>query len=207
MNERGYTLLALLAVLIAGALYLGAAMPNYKFEARRLKEDEMVFRGQQIAEAIYRFRRATNRYPTQIEELVEGVSVGTKQFHFLRAHAAKDPLSPDGNWRFVHPGDPVILKWLAAMASSGRIPPPELQQLVAGTVSGSAGSTVDTGPIIGVTSKARGQTIKLHSDIFFGLDSYEDWFFYYVPPQLQQQPNQGNPAGISQPQGGGQQRP
>lgn len=143
-----------------------------------------------------------------MEELVEGVTVGTKQFHFLRAHAVKDPLSGDGKWRLVHPGDPVILKWLAALASSGRVPPLELQQLVAGSISGSAGSTVDSGPIVGVTSKAKGQTIRLHSDLFFGLDNYEDWFFYYVPPQLQQQPNPGNPGGTPvRPQGGGPQRP
>ena len=43
---------------------------------RRENEAEMMFRGQELARAIYRFRKDQNRLPNQLDELIEPGSKG-----------------------------------------------------------------------------------------------------------------------------------
>lgn len=112
-GERGYMLVGLLAAMTISMIVLAAAAPQIKFENQREREEEMLWRGQQIAVALqqYSIARAA-QFPNTLEELVEGVNVGVKKMRFLRPHALCDPMSPctpgKSNWRLVHPGDPVI---------------------------------------------------------------------------------------------------
>src|SRR5688572_6709577 len=92
-GERGYALVSLLAMMTIMALVLVTAVPNVRLQAQRAMEEEAIWRGEQVAEAIRLFTRARNRLPTSIDELLEGIPVGVQKVQILRPVAARDPLS------------------------------------------------------------------------------------------------------------------
>ena len=113
-SEAGYGLVALLAVMTVFALFAMAVAPSIRQQSQREKEKEAIFRGDQIAEAIreyYRYRAAVNNargdqaLPTSMDQLLQGVPIpgGSKSRQILRASAALDPLSLEGEWRVIHP--------------------------------------------------------------------------------------------------------
>src|SRR5919202_346154 len=75
-GEAGYTLVALLAVMTIIAAFAAAAAPNIKQQAQRSREEEAIFRGEEVAEAIRLYVRYTGRLPTSIEDLRKGVTRG-----------------------------------------------------------------------------------------------------------------------------------
>jgi type II secretory pathway pseudopilin PulG len=121
VNQRGYLLVGLLAMMTISLIVMAAAMPQLKFEAQREHEEEMLWRGQQVAKALELYSSANgSRLPTTLEELVEGNTVlGGKKIHYLRPHALCDPMSPctpgKSNWRIVRRGDPVISSMIASL--------------------------------------------------------------------------------------------
>ena len=100
-GERGYSLVALMAAVAIMLVLLAAATPSWRYLAKNDREEELLFRGGEIADAIQRYqRRNGNALPASLEVLVKG--------RFLR-RAYKDPISKDGKWRFIRPGDTVAL--------------------------------------------------------------------------------------------------
>ncbi len=95
-GERGYAMAALLVTLAVMAVLMSVAMPVWRQEARREKEAELVFRGEQYARAVALYRRknqqAGNVYPPSIEALIEG--------RYLRKKY-KDPMTKDGEFALV----------------------------------------------------------------------------------------------------------
>ncbi|MGH9327781.1 MAG: hypothetical protein ACRD2B_14020, partial [Terriglobia bacterium] len=92
----GYALLVLMIMVAVMLISLTAALPSVYQQGQREREEETIFRGEQYARAIYLFHRALGRYPTSVKELLN-----TNGVHYLRK-AYRDPLSPNGRWRFVH---------------------------------------------------------------------------------------------------------
>src|SRR3989442_4699221 len=92
-GETGYTLVALLALMTLMAMFAAAAAPSIVQQAQREREKEAIFRGEQVADAIrvyygYRVRivgggNAQAALPTSIDQLLEGVPVGTKKRQIL----------------------------------------------------------------------------------------------------------------------------
>src|SRR5213082_3277438 len=78
-GERGYALIALLAVMSIMALVLVSAAPSIKQQTQRSLEEEAIWRGEQVAEAIRLFARGARRLPTSMDELLEGYQVGVKR--------------------------------------------------------------------------------------------------------------------------------
>ncbi len=113
-KEHGYAMMVgLMATLTISIIGLNAAAPQVAFDSQREREEELLWRGAQVAQALLSYRSARGgQLPTTLEELVEGVNTGVKKIRFLRPHALCDPLLPctpgKSNWRLVHPGDPVI---------------------------------------------------------------------------------------------------
>ena len=118
IHERGYAMMiGLMATLTISIIGLNAAAPQVAFDAQREREEELLWRGSQIAQALLVYRGARGgQLPTTLEELVEGVNTGVKKIRFLRRHALCDPMLPctpgKSNWRLVHPGDPVIAEMM-----------------------------------------------------------------------------------------------
>jgi len=86
-GERGFLMVALLVGMAVAAVYMTAALPAWRQQAQREKEEELIFRGKQYARAIMLYQdknRGVN--PPDIDVLVSQ--------HFLRKKW-KDPITGD----------------------------------------------------------------------------------------------------------------
>ena len=195
--ERGYAMAALIVGLAVMAVLMTVAMPVWKQMAQREKEEELVFRGEQIAHSIGMFQRKTaNAYPPNLDVLV--------QQKFLRKKY-KDPITNDdfvplantqgAGQRGAQPGQ-------QGAGQQGRG-----QQPAQGAAT--PGGAAVVGGIIGVTSKSTDTSIRLYK----GRSHYNEWAFIYTPPA--QAPGAGGAGGVGAPgqrgrgpqQGQGQQGP
>ena len=198
-NERGYTLVALMALMALLALFALAAAPGIQQQAQREREKEAIFRGEQVADAIrlyyvYRGQQGTNSLPTDIDQLLEGIQIPgrTKKLQILRAEAAHDPLSKDGEWRRISPTSEDFRDFLQALVvySGGVAPTPRrefsgLANLIPKFTNvldvkpeddapGDDDPSSDTsGPFIGVASRSRRDSVVT----FYGIDRHDEWIF------------------------------
>ncbi len=88
----GYTLAGLLVVLIVLEVAIAAALPLWSAAAQRDREEEMIFRGLQYAEAIRLFQERHGRLPVGLKEIVE-----TKEPRILR-QAWINPIEENDGW-------------------------------------------------------------------------------------------------------------
>ncbi|HTP44737.1 MAG TPA: hypothetical protein VMJ13_09230 [Candidatus Acidoferrum sp.] len=97
-GERGYALLMAFALTLMLLVASTAMIANIRIEAKRQREDEAIWRGEQYVRAIRLYYHKVGHYPQNLDEL----SKGLPQLHFLR-QAYKDPLNKsDGAWRFIY---------------------------------------------------------------------------------------------------------
>jgi type II secretory pathway pseudopilin PulG len=102
--ESGYTLIAVMALMMLIAISLLAVAPDIAQQIQRQKEQETIYRGEEVAEAIRQYVVAKNcQLPKSMDDLLKGLPEGTKNRQILRESSAIDPLSPDGKWRLVKP--------------------------------------------------------------------------------------------------------
>jgi type II secretory pathway pseudopilin PulG len=191
-GERGYTLFALMALMTLIALFATAAAPSMKQQALREREQEAIFRGEEVAEAIGLYFRYTGRLPTSMEQLLEGVPRGTKKIQVLRTEAAVDPLTKD-DWKLIRPRTQSMIQFQRAVMlyAGGRVPPTTISpQLFArygmqisnivdtgsagsATSSGEDDSTNGIGEFIGVASRNRDESVIT----YYGIDHHDQWVF------------------------------
>jgi type II secretory pathway pseudopilin PulG len=136
-REGGYTLVALLALMTVMALFAMAAAPSIVQQAQREKEQEAIFRGEEVADAIRVYYRTQvngrtrnagdNALPTSIDDLAAGVPVvnRVKKLQVLRPSAAHDPLSANGEWVLVHPRSPEIGDFVQKIMTYTQNTPPQ----------------------------------------------------------------------------------
>jgi hypothetical protein len=75
--------------------------PNILTQAKREKEEEMIWRGKQYVRGIKLYQRKLGRFPTSLDDLTKP-KVGT--LRFMR-QAYKDPMNKeDGTWRLIYVG-------------------------------------------------------------------------------------------------------
>ena len=204
-SEGGYTLVALLAMMTVLALFAMAVAPSLQQQAQREREQEAIFRGEQVADAIsayYRNRIATGRgageqaLPRSMDDLLEGIPVpgGSKNRQILRPSAARDPMTPDGEWRFILPRSQSLINFQQSLMvyTDNVAPQPHDQQLIPlqqfavpvlvnVTNLGSASaktptSSVDedaSGPFVGVASRSKRDSVLT----YYGIEREEEWIF------------------------------
>jgi type II secretory pathway pseudopilin PulG len=200
-GERGYALVALLAVMTVLMITMMAAAPSIRQQTRRDLELEAIARGEEVAEAIRMYMRLNPRHqpPTSMDELLEGVAPAgrTKKVMVLRASASRDPLSTSGEWKTIKPNDPAFVRFVRDITeyNDGRPPAPNPQsdpalqgvqlpsitRLVtgldatdrAGDDGGEDTSTSSSGPFIGVASRSRRDSIVT----YYGIDHHDGWIF------------------------------
>jgi type II secretory pathway pseudopilin PulG len=194
-SERGYTLVALLAVCAILALMLTAAAPSMRQQAQREREKESIARGEEVAEAIYLYTQTMQHPPTSMDDLVKGVTPpGTiKAVQILRREAAVDPLSSSGEWKLVRPGDKAFVEFQAAVAKyNGGVLPQQFiyrgfaapQAQVTGLVDlnskdadeppgGEDTESNGSGPFIGVVSRSRRKSVLA----YYGIERHDRWVF------------------------------
>ena len=97
--EAGYTLVALMASVTIMLILMAAAVPSWRYVMKNDAEEELIFRGGQIADAIARYQqRNGNALPPSLEVLVKG--------RYLRKEY-KDPMTKDGKWRLIRQGESI----------------------------------------------------------------------------------------------------
>lgn len=198
-HERGYALVALLAVMTVIMITMMAVAPALRQQARRERELEAIARGEEVAEAIRNFIHLAKRPPTSMDELLEGAPVGTKKIQVLRESASRDPLSKSGEWKTIKVNDPALVTFIRDLTkyAEGKPPNPNdrdkdgtmttlAQQLprvtnILDIGSGSGRSDGDgedsssnsNGPFIGVASRSQRESIVT----YYGVDHHDGWVF------------------------------
>ena len=98
------TLFAVMAIMAISVVWLLAVAPSIMLDTQRDKEIEEVYRGEEVAEAIRQyveFYRGA-KLPNSMDDLLNGLPAGgTRQRAILRASAAIDLLSEEGEWRLI----------------------------------------------------------------------------------------------------------
>jgi type II secretory pathway pseudopilin PulG len=198
-GERGYALIALLALMTVLMITMMAAAPNIRQQSRRDLELETIARGEEVAEAIRMYIHYKHTPPTSMEELLEGVAPDgrTKKVMVLRASAARDPLSTNGEWRLIKANDRSFINFVRALTEygDGKLPNattdpaltatantlPRIASLITGldpqTVedapAGEDEPLTSKGPFIGVASASHRKSIIT----YYGIERHDGWVF------------------------------
>jgi type II secretory pathway pseudopilin PulG len=183
-GDRGYAMAALLVGMSVMAVLMSALLPVWSTMAKREKEAELVFRGNQYARAIGLFQRKfANTPPPSIDVLVEQ--------RFLRKKY-KDPITNDdfqplfANQAMMPGQTPGAPGSSGSQGASGTQRAPGGQLIQPGfNATGATGA----GGIIGVTSKSKDTSLR----VFNGRTRYNEWAFVHV--QTSQRPGQLAPGG------------
>jgi type II secretory pathway pseudopilin PulG len=180
---------ALLIALAIMAILMTVAMPVWRQEARREKEAELIFRGEQYARAIalynYKNGQSANAYPPSIQVLVDG--------RYLRKKY-KDPMTKDGEFMIMPLGQaaPGMPGSNPASQTGGRSNPPPFGGRGNPPPLGGRGTPpqipqvqqppsfggqpqVAGGGIIGVRSKSEENSLRSYR----GQTRYDQWLFVY----------------------------
>jgi len=187
-GEGGYNMVILIVAITVLNIVVAAMLPLMSTEIQREKEEELVFRGFQYAEAIRIYHARFQQYPVKLEQLLEAKPRSIRQLW-------KDPMTKDGKWGLIFQNQGVPLKPQPEEDPNGRKPPgrqprpvpregtkPAVERLPDGSDEGNPegglntpekGDVAAVGPIIGVYSKSSG---KSHL-ILYGHDHYNEWRF------------------------------
>lgn len=93
--SRGYMLLVAIVMVTVLSLVLAMTIIPVKTTATRMRERELVYRGEHIAAGIRRFYNKYGRFPYELDELIE------QEPRFVR-QVYKDPMAKDGHWTLVY---------------------------------------------------------------------------------------------------------
>ncbi len=188
---------ALLVALSVAAVLMTALMPAWKQMARREKEAELIFRGEQYARAIGLFQRRSGPgvLPPNIDVLVDGRYL-RKKFKDPITGQDFDTLSPVQAAGSTGPG--AGTPGAASPGAGGGFGQSGAQPAGTGSVVGAAPSTGRgaVGGITGVASKSKEESLRTYK----GRTRYNEWQFLYVAQT--QQAGQGGPAGGANTPGG-----
>jgi type II secretory pathway pseudopilin PulG len=186
----GYAMAALLVAMAVMAVLMSVALPVWRHDAQREKEEELVWRGQQYVRAIRLFQRRTQALPSSVDMLVQG--------RYLRKKY-KDPVTNE-DFLPVPAAGAIPGQGGQSIGSGGQNTQPGGRgtgttpsaggfgaSSGAGSSSGSAfTSTTVPGGMMGVVSKSKLESIRLYQ----GRNHYNEWTFLFV----NQQP--GGPGGV-----------
>lgn len=189
--EAGYSLVALVAATTVMLISMAAAVPAWRYVMKNEREEELLFRGGQIADAILRYQQKRGgALPTSLDDLVKAKAL---------RKAYKDPMTSHGRWRYYRPGEPVFPGTGPLPGTPGQPP----TSLPGASTSGPAGDQAGpAGPFNGVASLSKEKSLRIRN----GKQSYAEWVFLGVEgaprpdkpamfPGQPGHPGQSNPFG------------
>jgi len=158
--ESGYAYFLVFFMITAIVIGSEAVLRNLAVEARREREAEMVWRGNQYVRAIRLYYRKTGHYPQSIDDLAKGLP----NLHFIRPITLKDPMNrADGSWRLIYTNASgqiigsvryATMQQMALMdLNGGKLP----SSIPSGTTSASAAPDAGTGSNASSTATAGAQ--------------------------------------------------
>jgi type II secretory pathway pseudopilin PulG len=193
-NDRGYAMAALLVGMAVMGIMLSMALPVWRTAVKREREAELVFRGEQYAQAIELFSRRNGGFPPSLAVLEEG--------RYIRK-LYKDPMTEEGDFQPVYfgqllPGQATVPARAGRGGPSGGPgggpsggPGREPTGAQIGTPPGGRADqptggpgqaeSIGAGPIIGVVSKSTAESLRLYND----RDHYNEWAFVAIAATAQ----------------------
>jgi type II secretory pathway pseudopilin PulG len=178
-NDEGYALAALLVALGVMAVMLTAAVPAWSTMAKREKEAELVFRGEQYARAIglYQRKMGPGTLPPSIDLLVDQ--------KFLRKKY-KDPITND-DFQLLSAGQTAAAP--GQQVQQGRIGAARGQLAEAAGRLGGGGRLGQAGPLAGGISGVASKSTETSLRLYNNRNKYNEWTFVFV--QAAQGPGRG----------------
>lgn len=186
---------ALLVALAIMSVIMMTALPAWRFQAKREKEAELAWRGEQWARAIGLYQRKNGTFPPSLDILVQQRYIRKKY---------KDPFAEDGEF---------LARYAGVQPAPGTPPPPGVNNPQRGNTGRSSFQTPPTfsgnpgipggqgqpGGIIGVMSKSKEASIRIYK----GATRYNEWNF----TMASNQPGVGPGGQRGMPGGRGTDRP
>lgn len=124
-RSKGFTYLMLLWWVAVGSVMLAAIGQSWSIEVRRIREQELVFRGGQIRAALQRYNEASpgevKVFPRKLSELLEDGRGGRIQRHLRRLWP--DPITGSPDWGLIKDGEQIV--GVFSMSSKVPLAPPE----------------------------------------------------------------------------------
>ena len=154
------------------SILMSMVLPVWSQAAKREREAELIFRGEQYARAIELYqRRFVGAYPADFEALVEQ--------RFLR-RLYKDPMTEDGEFRPIYQSQVGEIEGAPDTASR----PGETPEAEPGEDSPTADDGIFffsddqrvTGGVIGVVSRSEEESLRIYN----GREKYNEWAFVYT---------------------------
>ena len=168
-GDRGFALVIVIAGITVMMILMGAAVPTWRYVMQDDREQELFFRGDQIARAVEAYQKKNgNAFPPSFEVLVKG--------KYLR-RAYKDPMVKDGKWRIIRPGEAVPASG-GPTGGAGPRPSPSPSPSAPASAFGPVGGT-SVGSIAGVASLSKETSLRL----FNGRTRYDQWLFLANQPR------------------------
>lgn len=183
-GQHGYAMVALLVSLSVMSILMTAVMPTWSQIARREKETELVFRGQQYARAIGQFQRKSGPgvLPPSIDVLVDQ--------HYLRRKYT-DPIT-GGDFNLLSALTQTQPAATGGGTANAQRPPSQPGGVGAVGIPTSASGRGNTGGIMGVASKSTATSLRIYN----GRTHYNEWQFVYVAQTMR--PGETTQGGSSQ---------
>lgn len=97
-SQRGFALLTIVFLAAVIAVGLAASLPRIAMQAQRVREERLIYRGEQYRRAIELYFREHKKYPADLDDLED-----TNDVRYLRRRY-KDPITGDDEWRIIHMG-------------------------------------------------------------------------------------------------------
>ena len=171
-DDHGYAMGALLVSLAVMSIMMSMALTVWGQAAKREREAELIFRGEQYARAVELYqRRYAGGFPPDLESLVEQ--------RFLR-RLYRDPMTDDGEFQILYQADATEVTGDSVVAplpgqATGRTVP-------LGTQPGSRPTSGRArGGVIGVISKSSEESLRIYN----GSSTYDQWAFVTTPSSTQ----------------------
>lgn len=181
-REAGFSLVGALAGITIMLTLMGMAMPAWKYVMQDDREEELLFRGTQIVEAIERYQKEKRALPISLDMLVKA--------KYLRK-PYKDPMTKDGKWRFLGQGEVGPRGARPGVpGSAGRPGRPEGNPAFRPIDPLNTGGTT-VGPFVGVVSTSTAKSLRL----FNGRSRYDEWIFAVGVPRFVGKPPVNLPPG------------
>jgi type II secretory pathway pseudopilin PulG len=98
-RESGYTLVAIMIFITLLSIAILAVSPSVSMMMRRDREQELLFRGRQYAQAILNFQKRQGRFPLKLAELMKTQPRSARQLY-------KEPICNCDDWGLIRVGQP-----------------------------------------------------------------------------------------------------
>lgn len=152
-SRPGYVLIILALAVLVISLALLTALPVWQTEVQREKEEELIFRGGQYAEAVRLFvQKNPGKFPASLKELLEKKCL---------RRLYRDPFSPDGEWNVV--------------LASGRVPGGKEAAAEVLIAPERVLPAIKNPQVLGVVSTSTNTSVKIWND----QESHDKWLFFF----------------------------